>query len=154
MRALLRRLAEMEPTALPVLSIYLDMRPHASGESSTRRISLTILRDRLSNIEGTLGLQGEAPGNGQVDLLLLDAAAELDDDHRNDLIRLAATTVPISRSSKGIRASVCSAGWEPCSATGWTDRRPAAARDAGRPSQPRTRLTERVLLATPRQSAR
>jgi peptide subunit release factor 1 (eRF1) len=34
----------------------------------------------------------EALGNGQVDLLLLDAAAELDDDHRNDLIRLAATT--------------------------------------------------------------
>jgi hypothetical protein len=60
MRALLRRLAKVEPTALPVLSIYLDMRPHASGESPTRRISLTILRDRLSKIEGTLGPRGEA----------------------------------------------------------------------------------------------
>lgn len=43
---------------------------------------------------GVAGLEAtrEALGNGQVDLLLLDAAAELDDDHRNDLIRLAATT--------------------------------------------------------------
>ena len=43
---------------------------------------------------GVAGLEAtrDALGNGRVDLLLLDASAELDDDHRNDLIRLAATT--------------------------------------------------------------
>jgi len=60
MTDLLRRLAEAEPTDLPVLSIYLDMRPQASGESPGRRISLTILRDRFSKIEGTLGPRGDA----------------------------------------------------------------------------------------------
>lgn len=60
MRDLLRRLAETEPTDLPVLSVYLDMRPQASGEDPGRRISLTILRDRLSKIEDTLGPRGDA----------------------------------------------------------------------------------------------
>ncbi len=60
MRDLLRRLAEFEPTDLPVLSVYLDMRPEATGEDPGRRTSLTILRDRLSKIEGTLGPRGEA----------------------------------------------------------------------------------------------
>ncbi len=60
MRDLLRRLAETEPTDLPVLSVYLDMRPQATGEDPGRRISLTILRDRLSRIEATLGPRGDA----------------------------------------------------------------------------------------------
>lgn len=60
MRDLLRRLAEFEPTDLPVLSVYLDMRPQATGEDPGRRTSLTILRDRLSKIERTLGSRGEA----------------------------------------------------------------------------------------------
>jgi hypothetical protein len=60
MRDLLRRLAEFEPTALPVLSVYLDMRPQATGEDPGRRASLTILRDRLRAIEGTLGPRGDA----------------------------------------------------------------------------------------------
>ena len=56
----MRRLAEAEPTDLPLLSVYLDMRPQATGESPGRRISLTILRDRLSKIEDTLGPRGDA----------------------------------------------------------------------------------------------
>ena len=60
MRDLLRRLAETEPTDLPVLSVYLDMRPQATGESPGRRTSLTILRDRLSKIEDALGARGDA----------------------------------------------------------------------------------------------
>lgn len=54
----LRRLADIEPTDLPVLSIYLDMRPQATGNSPGRRASLTVLRDRLSHIESTLGPRG------------------------------------------------------------------------------------------------
>ena len=34
-RQALRALAELEPRELPVLSVYLDMRPHATGR--TRR---------------------------------------------------------------------------------------------------------------------
>ena len=33
----LRMLAEFEPGELPVLSVYLDMRPHATGENPARR---------------------------------------------------------------------------------------------------------------------
>ncbi len=34
----------------------------------------------------------QALGNGQVDLLLLEANSDIDDEQRNELIRLAATT--------------------------------------------------------------
>jgi hypothetical protein len=54
----LRRLADREPTDLPVLSIYLDMRQHATGESPGRRASLTVLRDRLRAIRATMGPRG------------------------------------------------------------------------------------------------
>jgi hypothetical protein len=56
---LLRALAGREPTHLPVLSIYLDMRPQATGQSPGRRASLTILKDRFSEIESTLGPRGD-----------------------------------------------------------------------------------------------
>jgi hypothetical protein len=46
----LRRLAEVEPSELPVLSVYLDIRPQATGNSPGRRAGLTILRDRLREI--------------------------------------------------------------------------------------------------------
>lgn len=59
MRDLVRRLAEMEPTDLPVLSIYLDMRPQATGQSPGRRASLTVLRDRFREIERALGPRGD-----------------------------------------------------------------------------------------------
>lgn len=53
LQALLRRLAEMEPGDLPVLSIYLDMRPQTTGEDPVRREGLIILKDRLTEIEKT-----------------------------------------------------------------------------------------------------
>jgi peptide chain release factor subunit 1 len=56
---LLRRLAEREPSDLPVLSIYLDMRPQATGQSPGRRASLTVLKDRFSEIERALGPRGD-----------------------------------------------------------------------------------------------
>jgi peptide chain release factor subunit 1 len=55
----LQRLAALEPTHLPVLSIYLDMRQQATGESPGRRASLTILRDRLRTIRATMGPRGD-----------------------------------------------------------------------------------------------
>jgi hypothetical protein len=52
-RQALRALAEVEAGTLPVLSVYLDMRPHATGESPARRASTVILRNRLREIEKT-----------------------------------------------------------------------------------------------------
>jgi len=57
--ATLRRLAEHEPSDLPVLSIYLDMRPQATGENPGRRAALTILRDRFREIEATYWPRGD-----------------------------------------------------------------------------------------------
>lgn len=56
---LLRRLAEFEPTEMPVLSIYLDMRPQATGNSPAVRSGDIVLRDRLNEIEKTFGPRGE-----------------------------------------------------------------------------------------------
>ncbi len=56
---LLRRLAEFEPTEMPVLSIYLDMRPQATGNHPALREGEVILRDRLNEIEKTFGPRGD-----------------------------------------------------------------------------------------------
>lgn len=98
MRDLLRRLAEVEPTELPVLSIYLDMRPQVSGEDPGRRMSLTILRDRLSKIEGTLGPRGEALDSFRADAERIQEFL----DHEFD------------RSSQGLAIFACSGAglWE------------------------------------------
>jgi peptide chain release factor subunit 1 len=79
-RDLLRRLADREPTDLPVLSIYLDMRQHATGESPGRRASLTILRDRLRDIEATLGPRGEDLESLQADRERIGAFLDEDFD--------------------------------------------------------------------------
>jgi peptide chain release factor subunit 1 len=60
LRDRIRRLAEIESTDAPVLSIYLDLRPQATGEDPARRTSLTVLRDRLRQIEDTLPARGPA----------------------------------------------------------------------------------------------
>lgn len=51
---LLRRLAEPEPGEPPVVSVYLDMRLHATGENSAVRSGLIVLKDRLREIENSL----------------------------------------------------------------------------------------------------
>jgi peptide subunit release factor 1 (eRF1) len=58
MRDLMRRLAEMEPGDLPVLTVYLDMRPQATGESPGLRAGLVVLKDRLREIEQTFWPRG------------------------------------------------------------------------------------------------
>lgn len=55
---LLRRLADFEPVEAPVLSIYLDMRPHAIGGRPALRDDVLRLGDRLREIEKTFGPRG------------------------------------------------------------------------------------------------
>ncbi|HEY7127384.1 MAG TPA: Vms1/Ankzf1 family peptidyl-tRNA hydrolase [Ktedonobacterales bacterium] len=57
---LVRRLADLEPGDVPILSIYLDMRPQATGERPARRAGLVILKNRLREIEKTLLPRGPA----------------------------------------------------------------------------------------------
>jgi len=92
MHEVLRGLALREPTDMPVLSIYLDMRQQATGESPGRRVSLTILRDRLRAIESTLGPRGEDLESFQADDLRIRAFL---DDH-------------FDRSSQGLAVFACS----------------------------------------------
>ncbi len=60
MREQLRRLAELEPGDPPTLSIYLDLRPHATGENPAVRTGFIVLKDRLREIEKTLWPRGPA----------------------------------------------------------------------------------------------
>ncbi|MGE3270716.1 MAG: Vms1/Ankzf1 family peptidyl-tRNA hydrolase [Chloroflexota bacterium] len=67
MRDVLRRLAEYEPADLPTLSIYLDMRPQATGQNPALRSGRIVLKDRLHEIEKTLGPRGPALDSFQAD---------------------------------------------------------------------------------------
>jgi peptide chain release factor subunit 1 len=60
MREVLRLLAAIEPSDLLVLSIYLDMRPQATGQNPSVRSGRIVLKDRLREIEKTLGPRGPA----------------------------------------------------------------------------------------------
>jgi len=55
---LMKKLAEFEPTEMPVLSIYLDMRPQATGENPGVRSGEIVLKDRLNEIEKTYRPRG------------------------------------------------------------------------------------------------
>ncbi len=74
---LLRKLASIEPSDLPVLSVYLDMHPDATGVRSGE----TVLKDRMREIEKSLLPRG--PG---LDSVRADAARILefatDESHR------------------------------------------------------------------------
>lgn len=59
-RELLQKLAQADPGDGLVLSIYLDMRPHTTGERPAYRTALTFLRDRLRTIENSLLPRGPA----------------------------------------------------------------------------------------------
>lgn len=57
---LLEKMASFDPGDALVLSVYLDMRPHAMGESPGARHAEVILKDRLRTIEKTLLPRGPA----------------------------------------------------------------------------------------------
>lgn len=50
---LMRKLAEYPPAEMPVLSVYLDMRPQATGRNPRVRSGEIVLKDRLHEIEKT-----------------------------------------------------------------------------------------------------
>jgi peptide chain release factor subunit 1 len=51
LQAVMRRVAEVESTDAPVLSVYLDLRPEAHGGDPGRRNELVVLRDRLREVQ-------------------------------------------------------------------------------------------------------
>src|SRR3712207_3522381 len=59
LRETMRRLAEVESLELPILSIYLDVRPEAEGQTPGRRAAYTVLRDRLTEIEDAYWPRGD-----------------------------------------------------------------------------------------------
>ncbi|HEU4782812.1 MAG TPA: hypothetical protein VFS83_05685 [Ktedonobacterales bacterium] len=59
-RELLEKMASFDPGDALVLNVYLDMRPHATGESPGVRHAQVILKDRLRTIEKTLLPRGPA----------------------------------------------------------------------------------------------
>ena len=67
-RRAIRMLAALEPVDLPVLSVYLDMRPHAAGDDPARRASVVMLQDRLREIEKTY-----LPRGSELDSIRADA---------------------------------------------------------------------------------
>jgi peptide chain release factor subunit 1 len=66
---MLRRLADVEGGGVPVLSVYLDMRPEAQGERPGARSGLVVLKARLNEIRNTLPERG-----ADVDSFEADAA--------------------------------------------------------------------------------
>ncbi len=64
---LIKRLAEFTPTEMPVLSIYLDMRPQATGGNPGVRSGEIVLKDRLHEIEKTYLPRGEDLDSFRVD---------------------------------------------------------------------------------------
>ena len=51
LRNLLRRLADWQAPDATIISAYLDLRPHAGGDNPNVRAGMTVLRDRLRQIE-------------------------------------------------------------------------------------------------------
>jgi len=67
LQQLMRRLAEIDAGELPLISAYLDVRPEATGERPALRAGLVVLRDRLREVRGTLGVRGPAVDSFEAD---------------------------------------------------------------------------------------
>jgi peptide subunit release factor 1 (eRF1) len=93
MREVLRRLAELEPSGVPVLSVYLDLRPEATGEAPGRRSGLVVLKDRLREVLKTLGPRGEDRDSVEEDSRLIELYLEEE----------------ASRAAQGVAIFACSA---------------------------------------------
>lgn len=70
---LVRDLAQFEPGEVPVLSVYLDMRSHEPVGRPGFRAGLVVLRDRLRELERTLGPRGPALESFTADVARLNA---------------------------------------------------------------------------------
>jgi peptide chain release factor subunit 1 len=78
MKDLLRRLADIEPGDLPFLSIYLDVRPEATGEKPETRNGLVVLRKRLNVIRQTYLPRGDGLDSLDRDIERINAFVEND----------------------------------------------------------------------------
>ena len=65
---LIRSLARLNPGDALVLSIYLDLRPHTTGENPAVRAARVVLKDRLRDIEKTLLPRGQALDDFRADV--------------------------------------------------------------------------------------
>ncbi|GIW19702.1 MAG: hypothetical protein KatS3mg064_2859 [Tepidiforma sp.] len=76
----LRRVARWDPPAgIGILSVYLDWRPQATGERPGLRSGEVVLKDRLREIEASLGVRGPALDSFRADAERVHTAlAELD----------------------------------------------------------------------------
>jgi hypothetical protein len=91
MRELIRRLADLGPGDAPVLSVYLDMRPH--GTEPALRPGLLLLKERLRTIEKTLWPRGVAY-----------------DSVRADAVRIARYLDDVPSDAHGVALFTCAAG--------------------------------------------
>lgn len=72
MRDVLERLAALEPSDVPILSVYLDVRPQVTGQNPAVRAGLIVLRDRLSEIEKTYERRHDELRSIQADAARID----------------------------------------------------------------------------------
>ena len=82
LRDTMRRLAEVESLELPIISIYLDVRAEADGQSPGRRAAFTVLRDRLTEIEDAYWPRGDDYASFALDRERIMAFSEEDLDRR------------------------------------------------------------------------
>ncbi len=80
----IRRLAEIEPSDLPFLSIYLDVRPEATGERPAVRAGLVVLKARLNEIRKTLPPRGPAFDSFHADAARIEAFVTSDKDRSTE----------------------------------------------------------------------
>lgn len=79
LRALIRRLAEIESPEAPILSVYADVRPEAHGERPAERPQLIEIRHRLDAIEKGLRPHSPAGLSFAADRPRIQQALEADD---------------------------------------------------------------------------
>lgn len=97
---LIRKLAAFEPTEMPVLSVYLDMRPQATGESPGIRSGEIVLRARLHEIANTYRERGNAR-----DCFLADRE-RIEEFVRRDMSPATSGLIIFACSAKGLWESV------------------------------------------------
>ncbi len=97
---LLRKLAEFPPTDMPVLSVYLDMRPQATGRNPAVRSGEIVLKDRLHEIEKTY-----LPRGDDLDSFRLDCE-KINNFVENDMSPATSGLVIFACSAKGLWETV------------------------------------------------
>ncbi|HVM24702.1 MAG TPA: Vms1/Ankzf1 family peptidyl-tRNA hydrolase, partial [Candidatus Limnocylindrales bacterium] len=90
LRNLLRRLAELESTDAPILSLYIDTRPEAHGERPGERNELTIVRDRLNELADRLELRSDAAASFEADRRRIEELLDTEEINETDGVAIFA----------------------------------------------------------------